>query len=74
MSSPFSNDDQSVDPQQEGTYRRGYHQAVAEVAFALKANLIKTGEELDAWVEGSGMRWRKDLPLNKMLSPPDLNK
>ena len=21
----------SVDPQQEGTYRRGYHQAVAEV-------------------------------------------
>jgi hypothetical protein len=54
----------------EGTYRRGYHQAVAEVAKALEAGVEVDAAKLNAWVEGPGMRWRKRQPLNTMIEPP----
>jgi hypothetical protein len=60
-----------TDPQQEGAYRRGYHQAVAEVAYALRHQHL-TADDLDSWVEGSGMQWRKDVPLEQMILPPDI--
>ena len=63
-------DQGTADFQQEGTYRRGYHQAVADVAVALRANLGLSGDDLLAWVEGDGMHWRKDADLRRMLLPP----
>jgi hypothetical protein len=62
----------ATDPQQEGAYRRGYHQAVAEVAYALRHNKNLTADELDSWVEGCGMQWRKEVPLEQMILPPDI--
>ena len=59
-----------ADPQLEGTYRRGFHQAVAEVAFALRSRPALSAEELEAWVEGAGMQWRKDVTLERMILPP----
>lgn len=58
----------------EGTYRRGYHQAVAAVAFALEHKLVTTAAELEAWVEGPGMRWRKDVTLEAQVEAPELFK
>jgi hypothetical protein len=60
-----------ADSQQEGAYRRGYHQAVAEVADALRRKPL-SADELDSWVEESGMRWRKDVTLERMILPPKI--
>ncbi|MCX9158117.1 hypothetical protein OPU71_18500 [Niveibacterium sp. 24ML] len=59
-------------PDVEGAYRRGYHQAIAEVAHALRSGDTLTAESLDAWVEGAGSKWRKDMPLDRMIVPPEL--
>ena len=61
----------SIDPQFEGAYRRGYHQAIAAVAFILKHHSIGAAE-LDAWVGGEGMHWRKDISLELQVTPPKL--
>lgn len=58
-------------PEMEGAFRRGFHQAVAAVADALRHREL-TAEELDAWVEGSGMRWRKDVTLSRQIVPPNI--
>lgn len=54
----------------EGTYRRGYHQAVAAVAGALQTQSISV-EDLNKWVVGDGMQWRKDITLAKQFAPPN---
>jgi len=61
-----------ADRQLEGTYRRGYHQAVAMVGHALRANPALTAEELFNWVEGEGMKWRRDVSLNHQVVPPKI--
>lgn len=61
----------AADPQQEGHYRRGYHQAVAELAYQLSIRTL-TADDLDRWVNGVGMKWRKDVPLVRMIEPPPL--
>lgn len=57
----------------EGAYRRGFHQAVAELAHALRANPALGQQALADWVEGPGMAWRKDTPLDRKILPPALN-
>ncbi len=55
----------------EGAYRRGFHQAVAFVAESMKeGHKIITPEDLESWVNGRGMKWRKDSSLAVMLLPP----
>ena len=54
----------------EGTYRRGFHQGAAAVAYALKDNPQLTLDELEAWVDGACMEWRKDMPLDTQIEPP----
>ncbi|MEJ7806922.1 MAG: hypothetical protein WKG03_13500 [Telluria sp.] len=61
-----------VDFQQEGTYRRGYHQAVAEIAYQMSIHKL-TADDLEGWVEGAGMAWRKDVPLTRMIEPPPIS-
>jgi len=61
-----------TDEQREGAYRRGYHQAIAELAECLRRSPGLTAADLDAWVEGKGMEWRKDVPLGRMIQPPPL--
>jgi hypothetical protein len=61
-----------VDANNEGSYRRGYHQAIAEVMFVLKEGGCVTAESLCAWVEGEGMKWRKDTRLDRMIIAPAL--
>jgi hypothetical protein len=63
------NDMGAAVPQDEGTYRRGYHQAVNDVAQILRARNL-TAEELQAWVDGKGMHWRKDVTLSRIIAPP----
>lgn len=60
-----------AEPDVEGTFRRGYHQAVAAVAEAMRNGNIGP-EELDAWVNGSGWRWRKETTLTRKLLPPTI--
>lgn len=55
--------------QSEGAYRRGYQQAVAKVARAMKDKQLSAQDLLD-WVEGPGMSWRKDTSLERMIVPP----
>lgn len=64
-------DNPSVDSTSEGAYRRGYHQAVAEIASKLKQGFL-TVSHLEEWVEGKGMFWRKDTSLSNKVAPPDL--
>ncbi|GKS95616.1 hypothetical protein [Acidovorax sp. SUPP2825] len=61
-----------ADPQSEGTYRRGYHQAIAEVAAQLRAGQPVTADSLDAWVENTGMQWRHHAPLDRKILAPAL--
>jgi hypothetical protein len=62
-----------VDSQQEGTYRRGYHQAVAELAYQLSIRTLTAADlDTDTWVNGVGMTWRKDVSLDRMIEPPPL--
>lgn len=56
--------------QTEGTYRRGYHQCAAEIMHAMRGPRPITAAILESWVEGAGMEWRKDKPLNRMLTAP----
>ncbi|WP_154668309.1 hypothetical protein [Pseudoduganella violaceinigra] len=60
-----------ADCHQEGSYRRGYHQAVAAVADALRSRNL-SADELESWVLGAGMDWRKSLTLDRMILPPSL--
>ena len=60
-----------ANPDSEGAFRRGYHQAIAEVVHVLRNNSI-TADELDSWVEEDGMKWRKDMPLEYQILPPKL--
>ena len=62
-----------ADRDREGAYRRGYHQAINMAAQLLKKREPITAEELEAWVENEGMRWRKDVTLERMIIPPPLN-
>lgn len=62
----------AADELREGAFRRGYHQAIAEVAEYLRREPGLTAGDLDAWVEGKGMEWRKDMPLGRMIEPPQL--
>ena len=58
-----------TDPNIEGSYRRGYHQAVSAIANEMLHNDV-TAEILDAWVKGAGMTWRKDTQLDQQVVPP----
>ena len=60
-----------ADPQIEGTYRRGFHQAVAAIAFAMQHKEFNA-EDLVNWVEGDGMEWRHDKTLELKIPPPPL--
>lgn len=60
----------SISSPYEGAYRRGYHQAVAEVAYCMNAKVVTSAEQLNFWVEGSGMIWRRDMSLDRMTPPP----
>lgn len=61
-----------VDANNEGSYRRGYHQAIAEVMLVLQDGGCLTAESLSRWVEGEGMKWRKDTRLDRMIIAPAL--
>ena len=63
-----------TDVQKEGTYRRGYHQAMAEVMVLLSNGEQLTAEKLTEWGEGDGMKWRKDVPLDRHILAPALIK
>lgn len=63
--------DEDVDPNLEGTYRRGYHQACAAIATVMRNREI-TADMLDAWVSGPGMTWRKETRLDRIIRPPEL--
>ncbi|WP_117143877.1 hypothetical protein [Pseudomonas amygdali] len=63
-----------TDIQKEGTYRRGYHQAIAEVMHLLKNGKVITPEALAEWVNEDGMKWRYDLPLDRHIIAPALLK
>ncbi|WP_083458931.1 hypothetical protein [Amantichitinum ursilacus] len=60
-----------ADPHSEGSYRRGYHQAIAEVATILEHRVLSAAD-LERWVETQGMKWRKDDALNRKILPPPL--
>lgn len=64
----------ATDRQKEGTYRRGYHQAMAEVMVILRSGKTLTPEILAEWVEGDGMKWRFDTPLDRHILAPALIK
>jgi hypothetical protein len=59
-----------ADVQREGTYRRGYHQCAAELMHAMRGPRQITAATLEEWVEGTGMEWRKDKPLDRMILAP----
>ncbi|WPP02521.1 glyoxalase superfamily protein (plasmid) [Pseudomonas sp. HR96] len=59
-----------ADVQIEGTYRRGYHQCAAELMHVMRGPKQITAAMLEEWVEGAGMEWRKDKPLNRMILAP----
>ena len=61
-----------ADANVEGAYRRGYHQAIAELASVMKLRGNVTSESLSKWVEEDGMRWRKNVPLVRKIIPPSL--
>ncbi len=69
--SPLS-DVGKANPDVEGTYRRGFHQAVAMVAEALRANPQLSADQLTAWVEGAGSKWRHDTRLDRQIMPPQI--
>jgi hypothetical protein len=56
----------------EGTYRRGFHQAVAMVATALRANPQLSADQLQSWVDGAGSQWRHNLPMDRQIMPPQI--
>lgn len=62
-----------AEPDLEGSFRRGYHHAVAAVAEALRRGGT-SADELDSWVMGSGWRWRKQATLLRQLIPPAIGK
>lgn len=59
-----------ADVQREGTYRRGYHQCAAELMHTMRGPTQITAATLQEWVEGPGMEWRKDKPLDRMILAP----
>ena len=61
-----------ADRNSEGAYRRGYHQAIADVMFVLEQGSELTAESLSKWVEEDGMKWRKDTSLDRMIIAPGL--
>ncbi|KVU11834.1 hypothetical protein WK62_04045 [Burkholderia ubonensis] len=61
----------SISREIEGTYRRAYHQAIASAAYAMRGG-HQTAERLLQWVEGPGMKWRKDGDLAFRELPPPL--
>jgi len=61
----------SISREIEGTYRRGLHQAIANVAYAMRVRgEPQTAERLLQWVEGPGTKWRKDGDLAFREEPP----
>lgn len=68
----FDRHPSSVDANSEGHYRRGYHQAVAEIVYCLRQHGAISADSLESWVENEGMQWRKDMPMEKKISPPKL--
>lgn len=59
-----------ANPASEGAYRRGYHQAIAEVLLILESGGTLNPESLSQWVEVDGMKWRKDMTLDRIIIPP----
>jgi hypothetical protein len=55
----------------EGAYRRGYHQAVAEVAYVIKLKQL-SADDLESWVGGSGMHWRNGATLDRKIEPLEI--
>lgn len=62
-----------ADSHMEGTYRRGYHQAIAEVMRLLRRGEVLTAESLEQWVEGEGRTWRHISSLDRQIIAPDLS-
>lgn len=56
----------------EGTYRRGFHQAVAMVTEAARANPQLSADQLQSWVDGAGSQWRYNLPMDRQIMPPQI--
>jgi hypothetical protein len=71
MTTVLEIDQGPADRDTEGAFRRGYHQAVAEVAYAIRLKQL-SADDLDSWVEGRGMHWRKDVTLERIILPPDI--
>ncbi len=63
---------EQADREREGAYRRGYHQAIAEVAHLFENSPSLSATDLSQWVETAGMAWRKDQPLDQMIPPPPI--
>lgn len=62
-----------ADSQIEGTYRRGYHQAMAEVAYYLKNGGTLSAASLNDWVSEDLRRWRQgkdNAPIHRQILPP----
>jgi hypothetical protein len=65
----YADDEEEVDFNLEGSYRRGYHQAIAHVADLMRCGKI-SADTLDEWVIDAGMKWRKDTRLDRCIRPP----
>lgn len=61
----------AVSRDSEGSYRRGFHHAVAAVADALHRGTL-TAEDLDIWVNGPGRNWREGAVLERKIVPPEI--
>ncbi|MFM0356726.1 hypothetical protein PQR12_24800 [Paraburkholderia nemoris] len=61
----------AVSRDSEGSYRRGFHHAVAAVAAALHRGTL-TADDLDTWVNGPGRNWREDAVLERKIVPPKI--
>lgn len=62
----------SLNPDHEGAYRRGYHQAIAMVAAVLLRDHPELSERFSNWELNEGMKWRKDQTLALQIPPPPL--
>ena len=55
----------------EGAYRRGYYQAVAEIAHRLQFGSPLNARALTGWIENEGMNWCRNTPLDRHVLPPE---
>lgn len=62
----------AADRVSESAYRRGYHQAVADISDRLRFGRPLNALELVEWVEGAGKRWRHVAPLTRHILPPKM--